>query len=388
MYCSRLTNLVFLCSHVCSTKSYAYIHRSEVALVETRLIALGNEKADTIKSAYAEKEPVNQIEFCKFNGLGEVLVVVNQGGGVFVSDTIEQGTRWSRARRMWPGCSAAPCSFLSVRLPLFVRCVPRCFLLSLSLAPLLQLYDESGQKFLHSFKHSKTNGSSLTLKESHLRGIASDGKEWLYIGTGSGEILALHVTKTKLTLGKLIPPSAAEGHFEAAPGGQGGGVSALAYSHAHGVLASADDWGNVLLWPVTTGDQLGVAKPIRAFAGTGSPVGCMGQGHGVLVAGFASGHIRMFDLAKKGIVVEICAHTRAINAIDVHASKAIVLAAAEDTFVSVWSLPTATQPQVKSLSAESPVLGLITGCRFGGSHGELIVTTTYDSRSLAIMHTP
>jgi hypothetical protein len=52
-----------------------------------RLIALGNEKADTIKSAYAEKEPVNQIEFCKFTALGEVLVVINQGGGVFVRHT-------------------------------------------------------------------------------------------------------------------------------------------------------------------------------------------------------------------------------------------------------------------------------------------------------------
>ena len=53
--------------------------------MESRLIALGAEKADTMKCAYNEKEPVNQVEFCKFSALGDVLVVVNQAGGVFVS---------------------------------------------------------------------------------------------------------------------------------------------------------------------------------------------------------------------------------------------------------------------------------------------------------------
>ena len=53
--------------------------------MDTKLIALGSEKADTIKCAYAEKEAVNQIAFVKLAAFGEVLVVVNQGGGVFVS---------------------------------------------------------------------------------------------------------------------------------------------------------------------------------------------------------------------------------------------------------------------------------------------------------------
>ena len=69
----------------CSSKHFAYIHRNEIALVEQRLVALGNEKAESTKVVYAEKEPINQVEFLKFAGLGEVLVAVNQGGGVFVS---------------------------------------------------------------------------------------------------------------------------------------------------------------------------------------------------------------------------------------------------------------------------------------------------------------
>jgi len=253
-----------------------------------------------------------------------------------------------------------------------------------------QLYDENGQKLLLSYKYVKSSGAALTLKEAHLRGIACDGKEWLYVGTGAGDILALQVSKAKLALGKLLA-AGPDSHQEAAAGEQsGGGVSALAYSAQHGLLASADDWGNVLLWSAATGDVLGASKPVRAWVGAGSPVSCLASGHGILVAGFGSGHVRMFDWSRKGPVAEIAAHTRAVNGLDVHPSKAVVMAAAEDTFVSVWSLPApgADKPEVKSLFINSPVLGLITGGRFGGAHGEFIVTTSYDSRAIAIMHTP
>lgn len=81
------TSACFLRSLCCSSKHFAYIHRNEIALVEQRLVALGNEKAETTKVVYAEKEPINQVEFLKFAGLGEVIVAVNQGGGVFVSET-------------------------------------------------------------------------------------------------------------------------------------------------------------------------------------------------------------------------------------------------------------------------------------------------------------
>jgi WD40 repeat protein len=253
------------------------------------------------------------------------------------------------------------------------------------------LYDESGQKLLHSYKYSKPSGAPPSLKDNHLRGIGHDGKEWLYIGNGSGEIISLHVTKTKITLGKIVPPPSTvstEGQPEGSGQLTGAGISSLSYSSQHSVLASGDDWGNIFFWSVNSDNPIGTIKPIRAFEGKGIPVNCLGSGHGFLAAGYASGHLRLFDLSKKCISVEIVAHTRAINAIDVHANKPIVLAAAEDTFVSVWSLPSSSSPQVKNLSSESPVLGLITGCRFGGTNQELIITATYDSRALAIMHTP
>jgi len=315
------------------SKSYAYIHRSEVALVESRLVALGNEKAEvTSRAAYSDKEPLNAVEFVKLAGLGDVLVVLNQAGGVY-------------------------------------------------------LFDESGQKLLHSYKHTKSgSGAPASLKELHLRGIATDGKEALFVGCGNGDILVFAVSKAKMTLSKIVPASA-EGHQDSAAAAQGsGGVSALTYASGANVLVSGDDWGHLCFWPAVGGDV--PAKPAARVEGKGAPVNVLVSGHGLVAAGLASGHIRLLDPVRKGLAVEVAAHTRAINALDMHPSKPLLLSAAEDTFVTVWSLPTAANPQVKNLSAESPALGLLTGARFGGQNHELIVTTIYDSRSLALMHTP
>lgn len=229
---------------------------------------------------------------------------------------------------------------------------------------------------LHSYKHSKVT----TLKDQHLRGIAFDGKETLFVGQGTGELLVFSLTKAKLALVKSIN----EVHVESSS--HSGGISALCYCAKESTLVSGDDYGNIVFWS-GAGADISPSR-ITRLDGANSPVNCLAYGHGHLAAAFTSGHIRLYDVTKKQITVEIAAHTRAINGVDIHPTKPYVMAASEDTFISVWQLPTAANPQVKHLMAESPVLGLLTGARFGGANQELIVNTTYDSRALAIMHTP
>ena len=53
--------------------------------MESKVVALGNEKVDSSRVAYTDKDAVNQVEFVRLAGLGEVIVVINQAGGVFVS---------------------------------------------------------------------------------------------------------------------------------------------------------------------------------------------------------------------------------------------------------------------------------------------------------------
>lgn len=335
---------------VLGSRSYAYIHRNEVCLIPSAAVALGNDKADSIKVAYTDKDAVNAVEITKLAGLGEVVIIVNQAGAIYIYDA------------------------------------------------------ETGQKLLHTYKHTKSSASgggsalsaavgggtpsaSLSLKDQHLRGIATDHKDTLYIGTQSGEILVFSLTKAKFALVKTLSAQGAEAHGE-------WGVSALVYSVPHATLISGDENGSLCFWS-GVGDAVSAAKMVRIEGGGGSvtkvgaPVNCLALGPGALLAAaFTSGHIRLYDLARRQITHEICAHTRAINALDIHPSKPLLLAASEDTFVSCWSLPSSATPQIKQLMAESPALGLLTGCRFGGANSELIVTTIYDSRSLALMHTP
>lgn len=318
---------------VAGSKSFAYIHRNEVALVESKLVALGNEKAESTKVAYVEKDAINQVEFIKIAGMGEMIVLVNQAGAVFI-------------------------------------------------------YDDVGQKLLHSYKHTRPNGIALNLKEQHFRGIVTNGKEYLYIGTGGGEILVFNLTKTKFSLVKTVQ-STPEGHGEI-----GGGISTLAYAATpNPTLISGDDWGQVLFWNLSGGgDTISTAAgKVTKLSGKGSPVTSLSYGQGFLAAGFGSGHIRLYDLARLStgaLVVEIGAHTRSINSVQIHPSRPLMISAGEDTFVTCWSLPTASGGQIRNLMAESPALGLLTGCTFGGTNQELIVTTIYDSRALALMHTP
>lgn len=367
-------NLIFNSSSSSSKHCYAYIHRNEVCMIDSKAVALGSEKADSIRVAYTDKDAINGIAFAKLSGgnsgtgVGEVLIVINQAGAIFIYDA------------------------------------------------------ESGQKLIHSYKYSKPMGGSssaaggaagsptVSLKEQSLRGIATDGKESLFVGNGAGDILVFTLSKAKFNLLKVLNANGADVAPEHAYG-----ISALCYSIPHATLVSGDEFGSVAFW---TGGAEGLsqAKMTKLEGGGGSsaaqqsqhvgvkgnhlgaPVNCLVTGVGssasaptahVVAAAFTTGHIRLYDVSKRQITHEIAAHTRAINALDMHPTKPILLAASEDTFVSCWTVPTAANPQIKSLMAESPALGLLTGCKFGGgANAELIVTTIYDSRSLALMHTP
>lgn len=313
------------CFSSASSKYYAYIHRNEIQLIDPKGVVLGNDKSDAARAAYGEKDLLSCIDFVRL-AMGELLVALTHTGCVHIMD-------------------------------------------------------DSGSKLLHSYRHTKSGGASLSSKEAYFRGIAADGKETLYVGTGSGDILVLSCTKSKLSLLKVV----SDVHSESSA--TSGGVSALTYVARESMLVSADDYGNVAFWPGASGAEMPAAK-VSKVAGFGAPVTALASGHGCVVASYATGQLRIYSAATRSLSVEIGAHTRAINGLEIHASRPIVMAASEDTFVSVWSLPTSAQPQIRQLMCESPVLGLLTGARFGGQNQELIITTTYDSRALAIMHTP
>ena len=163
-------------------------------------------------------------------------------------------------------------------------------------------------------------------------------------------------------------------------------IWAVCYDPSSKTLVAADDAGNVTVFSCQPGtDSLTKAWDCK---GSGSPVTSIACGHGCIVTADVTGRLRVYSQEKRGLLVEICAHARIINAVAVHPRLPLLVSVSEDTYLSCWSLPTAAQPAVRSLLMFSPAPALLTGVTFSGKNGENIVCTIYDSKSLFSMPTP
>jgi len=206
-----------------------------------------------------------------------------------------------------------------------------------------------------------------------LRGIAGFGST-LFIGCGTGDILLFTVNARSMTLVKKIS------HHQ-------GPIMALDVNDVDGitVLASADQLGSVVLCEVRN-DKV---NKIQTFKNDGPTPGCTSVciGHGFCVAAFVSGHIRMYNIKKKQIQVEISAHTRCINGLDIHPTKHIVAAVSEDTFITVWTLPV-KETKIKKLVCMSPHHSLLSGVQFAGKDKNLIGFCGYDSKLISFIPVP
>ena len=58
----------------------------------------------------------------------------------------------------------------------------------------------------------------------------------------------------------------------------------------------------------------------------------------MIVAGFGSGHLRVYHQQTGCLLCEADAHSRAVTSIDVATGSGSVLSGSEDTFIRVWQL--------------------------------------------------
>jgi len=237
----------------------------------------------------------------------------------------------------------------------------------------LAAFEENGEKLLASHKLQKSQ-VALSVKDAYLRGIAHDGKSHLFFGSGSGDVLLFKLSAGKLNLLKKAPTS-----FSRA-------IWAVAYDASLSLLASGDEAGNIACFTIKPGSE-DIERSWEA-KGSGMPITSVAIGHDLLVTADTTGKIRAYSLEKKSLVLEIAAHSRNINAIAIHPTKPMLACASEDCFLSVWTLPTAAQPAVRSLIMYSPAPALLTGVVFSGKNAEQIVSTIYDSKSLFCIPTP
>jgi WD40 repeat protein len=251
---------------------------------------------------------------------------------------------------------------------------------------LVHVYDDSGQKLLHFHKLQKSQ-VALGVREAHLRGIANESSH-LFIGSGSGEILIFSISAKKFSLTKKIQAhkemiSSLESCFT--PSSSSSSSSSTDNKDTT-TLISADESGSVTFWSVDQKEDS--LTKLHEHAATGVGVVSMSSGHGYLICSLSNGTLRFYSLKNYKLKVEVGSHTRPINAVDIHPNKPLVVAASEDSFISLWSLPTSTDKKVKNLLCVAPTHSLLTGVQFCGKDKSLIAATSFDSRALTFVPIP
>lgn len=223
-----------------------------------------------------------------------------------------------------------------------------------TLGGIINIFDAGTLKLMGTYLHEREER-----KEVHLQGIAGGGSSGeLFVGSGSGKILVFKVDPKKKILALETELSVSSGAI-------------TSVDIESNTLICGDEDGAVHLWDVDGKTRKHTIKP------KGYPCMSVRAGHGIAVIAFSTGHIWMVDVNAGALRVEVAAHSRSIQALHVHPTKPKVAVASEDTYVSIWSLPTAAGEQIENIASYSPNSSLLTGVVF---LEDRLCSTAYDSR--------
>lgn len=193
---------------------------------------------------------------------------------------------------------------------------------------------------------------------------SSDTHTHVHTGTSSGAILVFNVPAqgTDVALLRQL-----QGH--SAP------VCDIA-TNQQGEVASCDESGMILVWtdPLTSPDSSLVMDQSGGAA-------CLSLcfWNSTLIGGFTNGKILLFSTDSGAKTVEISAHARCINALDVAPKAGLLLSVSEDSTAAVWSLPTDSNPKVSQVFSTTILNSLLCGGKFCDPRGTKFSLTAYDS---------
>jgi WD40 repeat protein len=202
-----------------------------------------------------------------------------------------------------------------------------------------------------------------------LRGVASTGRD-LVVGGSNGNVLV----------------------FDCSSGTKGGDfplvhtletnkypIQAIAASSISHLVAVGDDYGNIFVY-----NSNEAFAQCSVFHGTGAPCTSLAVAEeGVIVAGYSTGHIRLFRTDVNELAAEISAHTRAVTGLAYQDNTQLLASCSGDSRVYVWSIPTFKS---KSNSTVGCVFSdllenkMCTGIAFVGE--TRLAVTSYDDEEL------
>ncbi|XP_038070732.1 WD repeat-containing protein 54-like [Patiria miniata] len=222
----------------------------------------------------------------------------------------------------------------------------------------IQVYEPDGSAlvFWHALVHIDPS-----VGMSFARGIAAVHDSYIAIGTSTAQVLIFNVPArgTNVTLSESLT-----GHSYP--------ISALAGDGA--IMASADDSGCIMVWQA----RQNFTRVCRINGG-GVTCSSVCFFDGLVIGGFGSGHIRVFDAMRGTLVSEICAHAKWIHAIDIAPTAGLLLSTSEDTFVRVWSVSKdGDVTQIQLMFSESVSDTQLSGAQFTNKSGRSFALSGYD----------
>eukprot|EP00118_Oscarella_pearsei_P027021 m.310667 g.310667 ORF g.310667 m.310667 type:complete len:322 (+) comp53626_c0_seq1:37-1002(+) len=144
-------------------------------------------------------------------------------------------------------------------------------------------------------------------------------------------------------------------------------------SSSHDSLwASCDEEGIIIIW-----EHLQKLKVIEQLKGQGS---CCSVAiwNDLVIGGYSTGCVRIFNLSSGTLKFEIAAHARWIHSIDVAMETGLLLTTSEDSFVRIWNLPRAASNQVQLMYQDSVTDIQLVGSKFIDSQGQMFAVAGYD----------
>ncbi|XP_060103213.1 WD repeat-containing protein 54 [Heteronotia binoei] len=232
----------------------------------------------------------------------------------------------------------------------------------------IQMYEADGSIMV--YWHALDASESSPGQAVFARGIAATGQRFVCVGTSLGCVLVFDIPckGTNVTLSEVL-----EEHRGAVTD-----IAAELCERPEGRLdlVTADDSGELCSW--RSGEEFQLVSKIPA---SGCSCSSVRLWNGVIVAGYGSGHIRLYEAASGTLRAEVAAHARWIYALDVAPLSGKLLSGAEDSFVEVWGLaynPDTEEIEIKHCQRECVTDTQICGARFCDPEGRTFAVTGYD----------
>jgi len=258
-----------------------------------------------------------------------------------------------------------------------------CTLLVLGSQYGIQLHDWDGGRlvFQYDFVEQGVAGDERQVSGPMAKGVAAIGSSYIAVGLHTGEVLLLHV---ELEGNSYI--CKALGRFR----NHVCAITDLASSNTRTgkVLASGDSSGLLTIWSLDEQDGEGALVPqVKLEDWSGFPLTTLSIWNkykdGVLVAGFGSGHLRLFSLPSGRLLAEIAAHNGWITGMDLASQSGLLLTCSEDGYARVWQLST-RGPLAEHWFSRPVEDCLLSGAKFLDPRGSSFALCSYDSHQIQV----